>query len=152
MQEAIIRVRNLQRRFPVKENSFGRAREFVHAVNGIDLDLPRGKTVGLVGESGCGKTTIGRLIVGLDSPDGGEIFFNGAPVASLPGREARDYHKKVQIIFQNPYGALNPRQRIYQTFEEALKVHRIVSIPRWWYTMNRFRRWMSPCSPRSSNC
>ncbi len=127
MQEAIIRVRNLQRRFPVKENSLGKAREFVHAVNGVDLDLPRGKTVGLVGESGCGKTTIGRLIVGLDNPDSGEIFFNGAPVTNMPGREARDYHKKVQIIFQNPYGALNPRQRIYQTFEEALKVHRIVS-------------------------
>lgn len=127
MDEIIIKVKNLRRRFPVKETFLGKPREFVHAVNGVDMDLPRGKTVGLVGESGCGKTTLGRLIAALDTPDDGEILYRGQSIRQYSPREMKVCRKKVQIIFQNPYAALNPRQRLYQMFREVLSVHRIVT-------------------------
>ena len=127
MNEAIIKIRNLQRRFPVKETFLGKPREFVYAVNSVNMDLPRGKTVGLVGESGCGKTTLGRIITALDIPDGGEIFYRDQPIGQYSSREMKAYRKKVQIIFQNPYAALNPRQRLYQMFREVLSVHGVTA-------------------------
>ena len=122
----IIEIKNLQRRFPVKEGLFGKPKDFVYAVNSVDLEMPAGKTIGLVGESGCGKTTIGKLIAGLDIPDGGSILYAGKAVKSMTAEERKSFHKKIQIIFQNPYGSLNPRQRISQTFKEVLGVHKIV--------------------------
>ncbi|GAB4371343.1 MAG: dipeptide ABC transporter ATP-binding protein [Calditrichia bacterium] len=122
--QVLIRIRGLQRKFPVKETLFGKPRAFVHAVNSVDMDLFRGKTVGLVGESGCGKTTIGRILAGLDVPDDGSILYNEKSITSLSRQEKKAYHRKVQIIFQNPYAALNPRQRIVQMFREVFRVHR----------------------------
>ncbi|MFZ0390083.1 MAG: ABC transporter ATP-binding protein [Calditrichia bacterium] len=123
----IITVRNLQRRFPVEKSFFRKSKSYVHAVNSVNLNLPEGKTIGLVGESGCGKTTIGRLITTLDEPDGGEILFKGENVVQMAENDRLAYSKKVQIIFQNPYASLNPRQRIYQIFREVLKVHHLAN-------------------------
>ncbi len=124
--ENIIEIRNLQRRFPVKETLLGKPKEFVNAVNGLDMVIPKGKTIGLVGESGCGKTTVGKLIAGLDVQDAGEITLDSQLIGNLLRQDRKKYARKVQIIFQNPYASLNPRQRIFQTFKEVLKVHQIV--------------------------
>ena len=126
MIQNIIEIKNLQKRFPIKKSFLGKPKEFVHAVNSVDIKIPQGQTVGLVGESGCGKTTVGRLITGLDTPDDGKIFYNGQPIDNVVKEDKTNFHKKVQIIFQNPYSSLNPRQRIFQTFREVLSVHKIV--------------------------
>lgn len=127
MTTPLLQVRRVRRRFPVKESLFGAGNSFVHAVNSVSLEVEPGQTVGLVGESGCGKSTLGRLIAGLDTPDEGEIFFRQEPLKKLLKENQNTYHRKVQIIFQNPYGALNPRQRIFQTFREVFRVHRRLS-------------------------
>lgn len=126
MEKSILVIKNLFKRFPVKQSVLGKPREFVHAVNGVTLRIPRGKTVGLVGESGCGKTTIGKMIAGLEQPDSGEILFKEQPISSLIRENRKRYARKVQIIFQNPFASLNPRKRMYHTFKETLSVHRLV--------------------------
>lgn len=123
MSAPVIEIENLYKKYPVEKSLFGKARQFVYAVNGVQIKIEQGQTIGLVGESGCGKSTVGKMLVGLEKPDAGEIYFNSEPVSEIYRKNPMDYHRSVQIIFQNPYGALNPRQRIFQMFDEIYKVH-----------------------------
>lgn len=99
----------------------------VHAVDDVSFSLRRGETLGLVGESGCGKTTVGRTILQLIPPTSGEIIYNGTPVTGLKGRKLAVFRRKMQMVFQDPYSSLNPRYRIGKTVGEAMEFHRLVS-------------------------
>jgi len=120
---ALLEIRDLKKYFPVRTGLFGRAREQVKAVDGVTLDVEEGETVGLVGESGCGKTTLGRCLVRLIEPSGGTIGFEGRELLSLSGPAMREMRRKMQIIFQDPYASLNPRMRIGDIIGEGLRIH-----------------------------
>lgn len=119
-----LRIRDLRVHFPVGSGWIGK-RRVCRAVDGIDLDIRPGETVGLVGESGCGKTTVGKTISRLIKPTGGSIRLNGTDVLRLRGRKLLDYRRKVQMIFQDPAESLNPRQTVGQILEEPLIIHRV---------------------------
>ena len=123
--DGLLKVSRLAKKFPVSEALFRARRQYVHAVNGVSFTLAPGKTVGLVGESGCGKSTIARLICLLDQPSAGDLFFEGRNLSDFSAREKQAYHRSVQLVFQNPYASLNPRMRVGQALREILKVHRI---------------------------
>ena len=131
---AIIKVENLQKQFPVSAGMFRKPTNFVHAVDGLTFEIPEGGSLGLVGESGCGKTTTGKLIVKLYEPTRGHIYLrdpgNGSftDVAVLRGRELKVFRRRVQMIFQDPYESLNPRRTIFDTIAEPLQVQGIGSI------------------------
>jgi peptide/nickel transport system ATP-binding protein len=120
---ALLEIRDLKKYFPVRTGLLGRAREQVKAVDGVSLDVEEGETVGLVGESGCGKTTLGRCLVRLIEPNGGTITFEGRELLSLSGPAMREMRRKMQIIFQDPYASLNPRMRIGEIIGEGLRIH-----------------------------
>jgi len=117
--EKYIEVKNLIKEFPVEKNGFTR-KEVVHAVNGVNFDIYKGETLGLVGESGCGKSTVGRCILKLISSTSGSIKVKGQELESL---NSKDFRKKMQIIFQNPYSSLNPRMTIKQILSEPFEIH-----------------------------
>jgi oligopeptide/dipeptide ABC transporter ATP-binding protein len=119
--DALLEVSGLRMEFPLR----GRRGHglVLRALDGVDLTIARGEALGLVGESGCGKSTLGRCIVGLHVPTGGELTFDGAPLA--PGTD-RARRRRVQMVFQDPYSSLNPRMTVRQTLAELLRVHRIV--------------------------
>ncbi len=127
----LIEVRGLTKHFPVKKGVFGRVTGRVRAVDGVDLDVATGETLAVVGESGCGKTTLGRLLLRLIEPDRGTIRLfgpqNGAvrDVRALEGAELRRARRELQIVFQDPYSSLNPRLRVLDLVGEALEVHGI---------------------------
>ena len=127
-EEAIYRVTDLVKLFPVKAgfmgSLFGRE-QFVHAVDGVSFDIKHGEILGVVGESGCGKTTTGRLLVRLETPTGGSMLFRGEDVATLRGDELKEFRRRVQMIFQDPYESLNPRFTVFQTVAEPLIVHNV---------------------------
>ena len=114
--ESIIIVENLHKRFPLKKKGA------VYAVNGINFSIGEGETLGLVGESGCGKTTTGRCIVRLTEPTEGKITFNGRDITRMPEEEFRSLRSEIQIVFQEPYDALNPRKKVRQILEDPLIV------------------------------
>ena len=116
---------NIYKRFPVQRSFFSREALQVHAIDGVSLDVPRGKTVGLVGESGCGKTTLGRVALRLIPPDAGSIRFGGRDITSLSGEELRRTRRRMQIIFQDPYSSLNPRKTVGSIIGLTPRVHRI---------------------------
>src|SRR3972149_5361788 len=123
----LMRVENLVKHFPIGQNSlFRRTSTIVHAVDGISFDLRRGETLGLVGESGCGKSTTGRTILQLYRPTSGSVFFEGVDLVKLKGNELRRIRRKMQIIFQDPYASLNPRMTVGETLSDPLLVHRVV--------------------------
>jgi len=116
----LLSVRNLKVHFPIHKGLFKRVAAHVKAVDGVSLEIPEGKTLGLVGESGCGKTTVGKGLLRLVEPTGGEVLFEGADLAQLSRGELLPYRKHVQIIFQDPYSSLNPRMRVAETLEEGM--------------------------------
>jgi oligopeptide/dipeptide ABC transporter ATP-binding protein len=122
----LLKVQNLKVHFPVPHGVFGRARESVKAVDGVSFTLEPGETLGLVGESGCGKTTLGRAIIRLIEPSAGRIVFEGEDLAGMNSAELRARRRKLQIIFQDPYGSLNPRMTVEDIVGEALDIHRLV--------------------------
>ncbi|MEY4385844.1 MAG: hypothetical protein RLY20_1127 [Verrucomicrobiota bacterium] len=121
----LLEVKHLKVHFPVKRGWFGRVRESVKAVDDVSLSLAPGETLGLVGESGCGKTTLGRAIIRLLKPTSGSVWFDGEDLTQLDGAELRRRRRKIQIIFQDPYSSLNPRQRVGDIIGEALDIHQL---------------------------
>jgi peptide/nickel transport system ATP-binding protein len=122
---SILEVKDLKKHYPIRTGMFGRNTEFVKAVDGITFEVYPGETIGLVGESGCGKTTLGKLLIRLLDPTSGKIIFNGRDIASLTHKELRELRKSMQIIFQDPYSTLNPRQTIGDAILEPMMTHRM---------------------------
>jgi peptide/nickel transport system ATP-binding protein len=121
--QSILKVKNLKVYFPVRKNFFGKTIKEFKAVDDVSFEIKMGETVGLVGESGCGKTTLGRALIRLLEPTAGNIFFQEKDIAHIPKDEMRRMRKKIQIIFQDPYGSLNPRITIGSAIQEPLKMH-----------------------------
>ena len=119
----LLEVQNLKVHFPVRLGVFSRAREFVKAVDGVSFSLAPGETLGLVGESGCGKTTLGRAIVRLVELTAGRVLFEGEDIATMSDGELRERRRKFQLIFQDPFGSLNPRMTVEDIVGEALDIH-----------------------------
>ena len=114
---------NVYKHFPVRKTFFSSETVHVHAIDGVSLDVPAGRTVGLVGESGCGKTTLGRVGIRLLDPTSGAVRFGGRDITSLAGEELRGIRREMQIIFQDPYSSLNPRMRVRDIVGEGWRVH-----------------------------
>lgn len=125
-QDPILQVKNLKTWFPTKKNFFGKPTAWVKAVDNVSFDVYPGETLGLVGESGCGKTTLGRSIMRLNEPMEGEIIYKGKNLLSLNRSEMREYRRDIQMIFQDPYSSLNPRMTIGQAISEPIEVHQII--------------------------
>ena len=120
--DLLLEVKNLKKYFRVSGGLFGVSKRFVHAVDGIDLYIKKGETTGLVGESGCGKTTAGRLILRLIDPTDGEIYFAGKNLLKLNRKEMRLLRKSMQIVFQDPQSSLDPRMNVKNIIGEPLKI------------------------------
>ena len=123
--DPILKVEHLRTWYPLKKGVFGRVYDHVKAVDDVTLEVYEGETLGLVGESGCGKTTLGRSILRLQEPTGGKVWFDGVEVTALGKADLRAFRKQAQIVFQDPYSSLNPRIRIGEAIAEPLKVHGI---------------------------
>ncbi len=128
--QPIINVAHLSKHYPVSSGWFNRNPSALHAVDDISFDIKPGETFGLVGESGCGKTTTGKLLIGLTEPTSGEVLFDRGEgqledITHLKGDTLKDFRKKVQMIFQDPYESMNPRRTIFDTIAEPLKVQKI---------------------------
>jgi oligopeptide/dipeptide ABC transporter, ATP-binding protein, C-terminal domain len=122
MSTPLLEIKGLKKHFVVRKNSHQRRNLLLKAVDGINLTIHDGETVGLVGESGCGKTTFGRSVLKLHSITEGQILYRGTDITNLSVKEMRPYRKKMQIIFQDPYAALNPRKTVYQSVKVPLDV------------------------------
>lgn len=119
----LLKVEHLQTWYPLRKGVFSRVYDHVKAVDDVTLDVYEGETLGLVGESGCGKTTLGRSILRLAEPTGGKVWFDGIEVTALKGQALRDFRKQAQIVFQDPYSSLNPRITIGEAIAEPMRVH-----------------------------
>ncbi len=127
---ALLEVKNLSKRFPLRRSALDalrrRPRPMLQAVRDVSLSVARGEALGIVGESGCGKSTLARCLVRLHEPDSGHIAYDGADVLALAGAGRRAFNRRVQMVFQDPYGSLNPRMTVRDTLSEALQVHEVV--------------------------
>jgi len=123
MSEPLLKVRKLKKYFPVRGGIFSRTVNWVRAVDEIDFDIDRGETLGVVGESGCGKTTVGRAILRLVEPTGGEVYFGGRDIVKLSEKEMQILRRDMQIVFQDPYWSLNPRMMVKDIVAEPLETH-----------------------------
>ena len=130
MTEPLLRVKDLVKRFPVKGGILQRTVNEVHAVSGVSFDINKGETLGLVGESGCGKSTTGRLILRLIEPTGGKVWFEGRDVTALDQQQMVALRRDMQIIFQDPFASLNPRMTVSAIIGEALIIHKLAKTPR----------------------
>jgi oligopeptide/dipeptide ABC transporter ATP-binding protein len=111
------------RRLPLADRIAGRPQQIVHALNGVSFTVRRGETLGIVGESGCGKSTLARCLVRLHQPTAGRVDYAGLDVLTLEGAARRKYHRRVQMVFQDPYSSLNPRMTVRQALTEAIRFH-----------------------------
>ena len=125
--ETILEVRDLVKHFPMGGGFFGQNQKVVHAVNGITFKVRKGETLGIVGESGCGKSTAGRTIIRLYEPTSGQIFFEGQDVTKAYGSDLLNLRRKMQMIFQDPYASLNPRMTVGDIVGEGLDIHKLAS-------------------------
>ncbi|MDY6816373.1 MAG: oligopeptide/dipeptide ABC transporter ATP-binding protein [Pseudomonadota bacterium] len=133
MTSPLVSIRRLEKRFDLSGSlleqitfeggRFRRKQEAVHAINGVDLEVQKGEALCVVGESGCGKSTVARTVMGLISPSAGEIHYDGQRIDNLERKDSLPYRRKMQMIFQNPYASLNPRMTIQQTLEEPIRFH-----------------------------
>ncbi|MBM7539930.1 ABC transporter ATP-binding protein [Amphibacillus cookii] len=126
MAKELLKVKDLKQYFPIKGGMLGRTINHVKAVDGISFNVYEGETVSVVGESGCGKSTTGRAILRLDEPTSGEVEFDGEDLLALSKRKMRKKRKDLQVIFQDPYASINPRQTVRQILEEALDIQNVV--------------------------
>ena len=126
-QEVILRVENLKKYFPIKGGFFSKTIGNVKAVDGVSLEVRKGETLGIVGESGCGKSTTGRAILQLLKPTGGKVYFKDQDLSKLSKKEMRALRPKMQLIFQDPYSSLNPRMTVGQIIGEALIDHKMAT-------------------------
>ena len=122
MSEALVSVKNISKIFSANKGMFGK-KKFVHAVNDVSFDIMPGETFSLVGESGCGKSTTGKLIDHLITPDQGEIWFQGKDISKISDNEMRPLRSEIQMVFQDPYGSLNPRMKVQDLIGEPLLIH-----------------------------
>jgi oligopeptide/dipeptide ABC transporter ATP-binding protein len=122
---ALLEIRNLKKYFPMPAGLLGRRREYVKAIDGVSFDVEASETVGLVGESGCGKTSLGRCLIRLIEPSAGTVTFDGQELSTLSGSAMRETRRKMQMIFQDPYASLNPRMRVGEIIGEGLRIHRL---------------------------
>ena len=125
MTEPLLQVKNLVKHFPIKGGLLQRVVDKVHAVDGVSFDVKAGETLGIVGESGCGKSTTGRCVLRLIEPTSGEVWFEGKNVTAMAKPELRSMARDMQIIFQDPYASLNPRMTVASIIGEALTIHKL---------------------------
>lgn len=123
--ETLLEVQSLEKHFPLQQNIFGQVKSWVQAVNGVSFKVSKGSTLGLVGESGCGKTTLGRTILRLVEPTDGKIIYNDQNILDLNFKQMRALRKKMQIIFQDPYASLNPRMTVGSAIMEPMEIHKL---------------------------
>src|SRR6185369_8168438 len=127
-RQALVSIKDLTVHFPVAgAGLFRRSGRIVKAVDGVNLDIQAGETIGLVGESGCGKTTLGRAILRLVEPTSGQVLFHNRDLAQLSAREMRAHRRRLQVIFQDPYASLNPRMTVSQIIGEPLDTFRLAT-------------------------
>lgn len=121
----LLSIEDLKVHFPIRKGIFARTAGFVYAVDGVSLTLKKGETLGIVGESGCGKTTTGMAVMNLIKPTAGHIFFQGKNISELSGHRMRELRREMQVIFQDPYSSLNPRMTLNQILNEPMRIHRL---------------------------
>ena len=124
--ENILEVKNLKKYFVIKKSLFGKPEAYLKAVDNVSFSVKTGTTIGVVGESGCGKTTLGRTVLKLYKSDGGQIFFEGEDITNISRKEMQKYRTDIQLIFQDPYSSLPPRMTVGNIIAEAVRIHNIV--------------------------
>ncbi|RDU36060.1 peptide ABC transporter substrate-binding protein [Neobacillus piezotolerans] len=128
MNEAILEVKDLKKYYPVKSGILGRNQQYLKAVDGVSFSIQKGETFGLVGESGCGKSTVGRSIIRLHDITSGNIYFDGNDIAPLKEKDLKKYRRRMQAVFQDPYASLNPTMNVFELISEPMKIHNSSSI------------------------
>ncbi len=123
----ILKVDSIKKFFPLKGGGFGKPHKWLKAVDGVDFEVKKDSVFAIVGESGCGKSTIARLVLKLLPLTEGKIYFKGEDVSHLTGEALKKFRRSVQIVFQDPFASLNPRMRIIDTLSEPFKIHKIIS-------------------------
>ncbi|MGL4646236.1 MAG: ATP-binding cassette domain-containing protein, partial [Cetobacterium sp.] len=122
MGENLLEIKGLCKHFNLKKSIFEKNKKVLHAVDDVTLEIKKGETLGLVGESGCGKTTLGRTVVRLYEPTSGEIVYDNKNITNLNFQEMKSFRRKIQMIFQDPYASLNPRQTIGDIIKEPMEI------------------------------